>query len=88
MDSLNPVYLFVGAAAAAMAYNSETVVYQIRPDPSYFEAINASQPKGVFTKKPDEHKRLKKVSQKISKIAGPKLNYLRNTVGKTQPKYK
>jgi hypothetical protein len=88
MDSLNPVYLFVGAAAAAMAYNSETVVYQIRPDPTYFEAINKAQPKGVFTKKPDEFKRLKKVSQKVSRVAAPKIKYLRDTVGKTQPKYK
>jgi hypothetical protein len=88
MDSLNPVYLFVGAAAAAMAYNSDTVVYQIRPDPSYFEAISASQPKGVFGKKPDEYKRLKRVSQKVSKIAKPKIEYLRNTAGKSQPKYK
>lgn len=88
MDSVNPVYLFVGAAAAAMAYNSDTVVYQIRPDPTYFQAINAAQPKGVFSKKPDEYKRLKKVSQKVSKIAGPKVKYLRATVGQTTPKYK
>jgi hypothetical protein len=88
MDSLNPVYLFVGAAAAAMAYNSDTVVFQIKPDPTYFQAIDGAQPKGVFSKKPDEYKRLKKVSQKVSKIAKPKINYLRETVGKTQPKYK
>lgn len=88
MDSLNPVYLFVGAAAAAMAYNSDTVVFQIRPDPTYFQAINASQPKGVFSKKPDDFKRLKKVSQKVSKIAKPKIHYLRSTVGQATPKYK
>jgi hypothetical protein len=87
MDSLNPVYLFVGAAAAAMAYNSDTVAFQIKPDLSYFQAIDASQPKGVFTKKPDDHKRLKKVSQKVSKIAGPKLKHL-HAVRVTEAKYK
>lgn len=77
MDNLNPVYLLVGAAAAAFIYRSDEVVYQIRPDPSYFQAIEAAQPKGKFTKREDEYKRLQKVSQKISKIAQPKIEYMR-----------
>lgn len=82
MAALNVVYLGVGALAAMLAVNSEYVPYQIRPNQDYFSAIARAQPKGVFAKTVDPYKRLPKVSQRVSKVAGPKLQYLRATARK------